>query len=283
MANVLIAGCGDVGSRAGQRLAAVGHRLWGLRRRALALPAPLQTLAADLADPRALQRALDGLNFDYVLYSAAADEFSESAYRRIYVDGLRQLLAALEQPPRLLLFCSSTSVYHQADGEWVAEDSVTEPSGFSGRCMLEGEALLDGRAASVLRLSGIYGPGRTGLLQRVRGGAPCPRQPPLYSNRIHSEDAAGAIAHLVARAEAGTAAPARLLLSDSEPAPLREVVDWLAGELGVAPPPDSGDADASSSRPRGSKRCRNTALLATGYQLRYPSFREGYGELISGR
>ena len=240
MANVLIAGCGDVGTRAGQRLAAAGHRVWGLRQRALALPPPLRALVADLADPAALGRALAGLSFDHVLFSAAAGEGSERAYRRVYVDGLRHLLAALATAPRQLLFCSSTSVYHQADGEWVDEGSATEPSGFAGRCLLEAEALLAGRAASALRLSGIYGPGRGRLLERVRNGAPCPRQPPLYANRIHSEDAAAAIAHLVARAEAGAVPPARLILSDSEPAPLREVVDWLAGALGVAPPPDSG-------------------------------------------
>ncbi len=281
MANILIAGCGDVGSRTGQYLAAAGHRVWGLRRQAAELPAPLQALAADLTDPTAMRDRLAGHTFDYVLFSAAAEEASENAYRRIYVDGLRHLLAALDSPPQLLLFCSSTSVYHQANGEWVDESSATQPLGFAGRCLLEAEALLVGRPASALRLSGIYGPGRGGrLLERVRNGAPCPRHPPLYSNRIHSEDAAAAIAHLMACAETGTAPPARLILSDHEPAPLHEVMDWLAGELGLPPCPHEGGTPPQ--RPRNSKRCHNAALLDTGYRLRYPNFRAGYGRLLEG-
>ena len=136
MERVLIAGCGYVGSALAARLAADGDEVWGMRRTPAGLPAGVRPLAADLRDPATLAGLPEGLTT--VFYTAAADGGSEDDYRAVYVDGPRNLLAALAaqgQRPRRVIFTSSTSVYGQSGGEWVDEDSPAEPAGFRGRRM----------------------------------------------------------------------------------------------------------------------------------------------------
>ncbi len=281
MARVLIAGCGDVGSALGLLLAADGHEVFGLRRRPGSLPVPIHALAGDLDDPGTL--AIPP-GVELVAYTAAADRFDDAAYRRAYVDGVTNVIRALRDggaPVRRLLFTSSTAVYAQTDGGWVDERSPADPTGFSGRRLLEGERLVaTSRLPSVvLRLAGIYGPGRTRLVDRVRRGlATCTEGPPRWTNRIHRDDCAGAARHLLA-----VAGPHPLWLGvDDEPADECVVLDWLAARLG-APPPRRVPPDSNTPRrPQTNKRCSNRALVASGYTLRYPTFREGYAELLAG-
>jgi len=277
---VLIAGCGYVGSALARRLADAGCEVFGLRRTPSGLPDGIQPIAADLLE-RATLRALPA-DLDAVLYTASADGFDEAAYKAAYVHGLRNLLGALEeqhQSPQRILFTSSTAVYGQSDGEWVDETSLTAPRGFSGRCVLEGEQLLlaSRYPSLVLRLGGIYGPGRTRLIESVRSGKARLREgSPHYTNRIHRDDCAGALAHLL-----GLEAPQRIYLGvDCEPADEVLVLHWLAERLGV-PPPQVEPAPANGRSP-GSKRAANDRLLASGYRFIYPTFREGYGALLSG-
>jgi uncharacterized iron-regulated protein/nucleoside-diphosphate-sugar epimerase len=286
--SVLIAGCGYVGTALGEQLARHGHEVFGLRRRPDGLPDAIRPLAADLSRPETL-RALPP-RIDLVFYTAAASAGDDDAYRAAYVDGVRHLLEALSaRPPRRVLFTSSTGVYAQQDGEWVDEDSPTEPDGFSGKRLLEGEALLAGSdiESVVLRLGGIYGPGRTRLIESVRSGrATVRRAPPVFTNRIHRDDCAGALAHL-----AFLPAPAACYLGvDSEPAEQAEMLAWMAQRLGVAPPREVGPDEAAAptlpgagTRRGGSnKRCRNDRLLASGYRFRFPSYREGYDAVLRG-
>jgi hypothetical protein len=96
----------------------------------------------------------------------------------------------------------------------------------------------------------------------------------VFSNRIHRDDAAGVLAHLIDRQAAGVA-PAPLLLGvDDEPALGSEVVAWIAARLGIEPPERSADP------PRG-KRCRNGRLRRSDYAFRYPSYREGYAAILA--
>jgi nucleoside-diphosphate-sugar epimerase len=278
----LIAGCGYVGTALGVELAAAGHEVFALRRRPQGLPAPLRPLAADLADPETLAGLPAGI--EGVIYTAAAGGRSEAAYRAAYLDGLRNLierLAAADPPPRRLLYASSTSVYGQQDGRWVDEDSATEPGDFSGRLVLAGErALAEGPIpATAVRFGGIYGPGRTRLTESVRSGsARVAAGPPRWTNRIHRDDAAGALGHLLLHPD-----PAPVYVAvDCEPATQRDVYDWLAKRLGTAAPLDAPlDGTASPRRASSNKRCRNARLLASGYAFRYPSFREGYAALLA--
>ena len=138
MANILIAGCGYVGTALGLRLAAAGHCL-GHTAVGGGLPSGIRHLAADLTAPETLQELPPAL--DVVFYTAAPNGSDEAAYRAIYVDGLRYVLEALirqHQSPRRVLLTSSTAVYAQSAGEWVDETSPTEPQHFSGRRVLEG-------------------------------------------------------------------------------------------------------------------------------------------------
>ena len=269
----LIAGAGYVGTALALELLGRGHEVVVLRRSAAPPPPGARVFRADLAASGALDALAPA---DVVFYTAAADERSDAAYRCAYVDGVARLierLARMEKPPQRLLFTSSTAVYGQSGGEWVDETSPAEPADFAGCRLLEGEALV--RAApfggTVLRLGGIYGPGRVSLIARARAGV---RGGPGYTNRIHRDDAAAALAHL-----AGLAAVADCHVGvDSEPAPEHEVLAWLGQQLG-------GHAEASAPAPprraRGSKRCRNTRLLSTGFRFGYPSYREGYAALLA--
>jgi nucleoside-diphosphate-sugar epimerase len=274
--SILVAGCGYVGSALAGQLAADGARVAGLSRAPRNLPEGVVPVAADLVGPD-LEAALPA-DLDLVFYTASADSGDESAYRAAYVTGLSRLLEILEsraRAPRRVLFTSSTSVYGQRDGEWVDETSRTEPASHRGRIMLEAEARLAASpiASVALRLGGIYGPGRTRLLESVRTGrATLPRAVTAYTNRIHRDDAAGALRHLAFR----EVAPPLVLGVDDEPAERGEVLRWLAELLGAPAPPEVEPAPGAPDR---GKRCRNTLLRSTGYAFRYPTFREGYTAL----
>lgn len=278
---LLIAGCGDVGSRLGERVAARGWQVYGLRRDVTQLPGSILPVAGDLQQA-ACPSAWPTSNLDYLVYCAAATQHDEAGYRSAYVDGLLHVLAWLAahgQRPRRLVFVSSTGVYGQQGGEWVDESSAALAEGYSGRIMREAEqvALNSGLPATLVRLAGIYGPGREWLLGQVRQGYRVASEPPLYGNRIHADDAAGLLAFLLqADAEGKTLADCYLGV-DNEPAPLHEVVDWLRGQLGV-----SHWAEEQSVRRAGSKRCSNARARALGWVPQYPSYREGYAAVLAG-
>lgn len=281
---VLVAGAGYVGAQLAQRLARVGHEVLALRRSA---PPPLASgtsasgdvrwLACDLCDARALE-ALPLAGIDALAYLVAADARDDAAYRRAYVDGLANLLARVRSGSTLqrVLFVSSTSVYAQDDGSWVDEASPTLPAQFSGQRVLEGEAALraSGCEAVALRLGGIYGPGRTSLLERVRSGAAQLPSAPHFTNRVHRDDAAGASEHLLSLPRV---APCYVGV-DCEPADQSDVLRWLAGRLGASPP---RGVPAANAAPASGKRCKNDLLRASGFEFAYPSYREGYGALLS--
>ncbi len=275
-ARILIAGCGDVGTESGLLLAGQGHEVWGLRRNAAALPEPLRPISADLTDPATLQGLPEA---DYVVYAAAASRHDEDAYRRAYVEGLGNVLdvlAAWPSPPRRVFFTSSIGVYGQDGGDWVDEGSATEPAGFTGRLMLEAERRLETSPipSTVVRLAGIYGPGRLRLVRQVREGRAVVPPGPSYTNRIHRDDCAGVLAHLVALDLEGRPLASLYLGVDDAPADRGEVLRWLAERLGVEPPPVSQEKQGAG------KRCRNDRLLSTGFRLRYPTYRDGYAAVL---
>ncbi|MEZ4224565.1 MAG: SDR family oxidoreductase [Polyangiaceae bacterium] len=278
MSRILIAGCGYVGSELARRAAAAGHEVFALRRHADQLPGCARTLQADLTRAESLRSLPERL--DVVFYTAAADETSEEAYRAAYLLGTRNLLASLAQHgarPRFV-FTSSTAVYAQSQGEWVDETSETAPTHFTGKLLLEAEQQVrrSGLDVVVLRLAGIYGPGRTSLLARVRDGL-AEYSPGVveYGNRIHRDDCAGALQHVgFAQRPDGLYVGA-----DSAPVDRQELLRYLAERLG-APPPRPRTEPAPRRRGFSSKRCSNARLLAAGYAFEFPSFRDGYESLI---
>ena len=323
MSRVLIAGCGDVGTALGLALGRSGHEVFGARRSAHLLPAPLHGLTVDLTDRGAIERAVPAV--DIVVYAVAAGRRDEGAYRRAYVDGVSALLEALEaraEPPRRVFFVSSTSVYGERGGAWIDETAPLAPRGFAGESLVAGERrmLTSPIPATVVRFAGIYGPGRGWMIERARAGATCVGNPPKYTNRIHRDDCAGALAHLIACERIDDV----YVGVDDAPVEECEVLDWLAARLGApaprrvrtgppgaesGPPGAESDPSGAESGPPGAesgssgaesdpsgaeagpgsgaarasgKRCSNAKLRASGYRLRYPTFREGYAAVLAG-
>lgn len=278
---VLIVGCGDIGITLGRELLSEGHRVIGIRRYADALQGSgIEPLALDLnnlegADASALPQA------DYVVYTVSADRFEESAYQSAYPDGLKRVLGVLEQhkkPPKRIFFVSSTSVYGQQEGEVVNEASPTESTSFSGNLMCEAEQALLNHSlpGTVVRFSGIYGPGRDRLIHQVAEGRIAAVTPVIYSNRIHRDDCTGILAHLIRCQEKGQPLSDLYLGSDCEPVTMHNVMAWLATQLKVA----STETMQSPLRRRASKRCDNSRIRETGYNFRYPSYKEGYAQVL---
>lgn len=277
---LLCVGCGDLGSAVGQELADQGWQVWGMRRTPDKLPAKIDPVSGDVVTGEGLDR-IAGMAPDVVLITLTPGVFSEEAYRRIFVEGLQNLLSALAGcSPRCVLFTSSTSVYHQQDGSWVDESSPTEPRGFSGRVLLEAERILAGSGlpATCLRLGGIYGPGRDRLLRQVRAGLRHPQRLESVSNRIHRDDVIAALRYLLEHAMSGQELASRYCVVDSAPTPLVVVEQWLARQLGVD---WQGLREGAPAGRGGNKRVANIALLGTGFQLRYPSYREGFAAILA--
>lgn len=306
---ILLAGCGDLGTEAGLRFAAAGHRVVGWRRSPEKLPAAIEGVAADLGSAELPPIPADTTA---VVVAIAADSPTEEAYRAAYVDGLSNVLDAVLASGanvRRVLFVSSTAVYGDAGGGWIDERTTPEPGGFSGRIIREAEELLHSRLRGtgitpvVLRLGGIYGPGRTRLIDQVRGGTAVIPAASRFTNRIHRDDAAAAIVHLCTM---GTVPAAVYLGVDNEPAELGDVLEFLAAELGLPRPASestgaAGAADgeaaaggttgtsasggkAAGGEPSrgGNKRASNGLLRSTGFEFQYPSFREGYRAVLAG-
>ncbi|MCP8901015.1 SDR family oxidoreductase [Gilvimarinus xylanilyticus] len=265
---LLIIGCGDLG----ERLAACAgdeFDVYGLRRHPPAdARAGIHYLRGDASDRATMDRVL-ARNFDAIVLTLTPAARSDEGYRRGYVTPCETLIEALAGRSPRILFISSTSVYGQANGEWVDEATAARPPRYNGQRVLEAEQLLAaaGLPLVVLRLAGIYGPGRTRLMDSVAAGKTEATE--AYTNRIHADDAAGFMAWVLKMDE-----PASLyLLSDGESPRKGQVVNWLAQQLGVAPPPEGESASLN-------KRIDNRAMRASGYPLRYPGFKAGFAELI---
>ena len=279
MSRILIAGCGDVGTALGLMLCERGHEVLGARRSVRRLPAPLRPLAVDVTDRGAVERTIPAV--DVVVYAVAAGRRDEGAYRRAYVDGVSALLDVLEQraePPWRAFFVSSTSVYGERGGAWIDETSPLQPRGFSGESLAAGERrmLASPIPATIVRFAGIYGPGRGWLVERARAGADCAGDPPRYTNRIHRDDCAGALAHLVTREQVDDV----YIGVDDAPVEECEVMEWLAARLD-APAPRRVRRGEAAGQGSG-KRCSNARLRASGYRFRYPTYREGYAAVLAG-
>ena len=279
--SVVIAGCGDVGSRLASQLLAAGWEVHGLRRNVSRLPEGVIGIAGDLFKKDCPDTWPIG-GVDYLVYCAAATDHDEAGYRKAYVEGLQHVLEWLDdygQQPKQLVFVSSSSVYGQQNGEWVDETSPTQALGYSGQVMLEAEqvAFDSGIPATTVRLTGIYGPGREWLLSQVRQGYRVAVEPPLYGNRIHVDDAAGLLAFLLQHVEQGGSLDKVYIGVDDAPAPLAEVVGWLREYLGV-----TEWAEDARVRRAGSKQCSNARAKALGWTPAYPSYREGYAAILKG-
>lgn len=277
MVKTLIAGCGDIGIRLANRLLDSEHEVWGIRRNTGNLPDGIHAITGDMSDNEQFPEL--PLELDYVVYCAAAGERSEIRYRQTYVEGLKNLLGKLDQQPNkkpLIIFVSSTAVYAQNKGEWVDENSETKPKSFSGQILLEAEKLLaeSGYRHSVVRLGGIYGLGRAHFINKVKNGeVTVSEQYPQYTNRIHCEDCAGVLQHIIQLETPGSC----YVAVDNAPVSRGEVADWMALQLAIDKPTRIEPEKTAVAQ---NKRCKNTLLIKSGYRFQFPTYREGYAAVI---
>lgn len=270
---ILIAGCGDLGERVARLLLARGDEVHALRRHPPSDVGGIRWLAADLACPEALVDLPHGIT--RLIFLPAPGARQADVYRAVFLDGLRNVLDALDTALlQRVLFVSSSAVYGEHGGEWVDETTPPAPLGFNGRILREAElALQDYPCDSmVLRLAGLYGPGRLQLMDRLRAGqARVPRQSRHWANRMHVDDAAAAIVHLLTLREHQPL----YVGADDTPLPLDVLYDGLAALVGAPKPPD-GPAPAGV----GSKRLSNARLKASGFCFRWPDTLKGYAALL---
>ena len=284
---VLIVGCGYVGLPLGAELSRQGYTVFGLRRTRRAeaelLAAGIQPLAADITKPDQLARPPAA--YDWVVNCVSASGGGAREYREVYLRGAQNLIAWLGAAPlRKFVYTSSTSVYGQNDGSKVEESSLTEPATETGRILVETEQLLLAAArerqfpAVILRLAGIYGPGRGyWLKQFLSNGACLEGGGSRLLNMIHRDDVAGAILAALQHGRPGEVYNA----VDDEPVSQLAFFQWLSGQLGKPLPP-AASKDSAPKRGATNKQVSNRRLKAElGYQFKYPTFREGYAAEIA--
>ena len=266
----LVVGCGYLGERvarvwreAGDEVYATtrGHRADGLSRTGL------RPIVMDVTQGPMLGALPE---VDTVVFAVGLARRSGATMFDLHVAGLRAVLDALPGSTGRVIYASSTGVYAQNAGEWVDETSVCEPVREGGMACLSGERLLiahaRGRNALVLRLAGLYGPGRVPRSADVTAGRPIAGSPDAYLNLIHVEDAARAV---VAAAALGTVADRTYVVSDGHPPTRAKYLRLLATRLGAAPPVFAGGSGLG-------KRVRNDrAVHELGLRLQYLSYREG--------
>jgi nucleoside-diphosphate-sugar epimerase len=277
----LIVGCGYLGLRVARLLVERGDRVYGTTRslgRAIELSrAGIEAIVADVLVPESLARLPE---VDRVLYCVGFDRSKGVPIRSVYVDGLRHVLGHLIDRAGKLVYAGSTGVYGQNDGGWVDEDAAVDPQTESGRACLEAEKVVrsyevEGSLAStILRFSGLYGPGRIMRREALLEGKVIAGDPEKYLNLVQIDDAVLATVAALDHGEGRSL----YLVSDDRPAPRREFYTLAAQALGApAPrfePPLPGSPEAS--REESNKRISNAKMHAElDVRLKYPDITTG--------
>ncbi len=292
----LIVGCGYLGERVARAWLKFGDDVLALTRsrtHAEEMHAlGIQPIVGDVTDLTSIRDAVRDLpDIDTVLYAVGFDRDAGKSKREVYVDGLENVLKGLSGRVGRICYISSTSVYGQSGGEVVDEDSECNPSSENGRICTDAERKVwqyypadssaGERGASVLRLAGIYGPGR--LLARVeslRSGEPLSGNPEAWLNLIHVDDAVAAVLASEQLGRLGST----YLVSDDRPVQRRVYYDLLA-RLISAPQPTFVDAEPNSAESRQlNKRCCNRRIRdELGVELVYPNIEVGIPHALSNQ
>ncbi|MFW8564587.1 NAD-dependent epimerase/dehydratase family protein [Orrella sp. 11846] len=252
-----------------------------------------RTIAADLTDRESL-KALP-TDITHVVYCPTPDAFTRQGYEHTFLTGLQTLCAQLMTQARLphILMVTSTAVYDRALTGWIDESTPTEPDRFNGQVLLQAETWLQTTyrgQVSILRLSGLYGPGRDRALRSLMAGRILlPEDPDYWVNRIHIRDAARACLHLLQRTQQTAQAPQAqktpapkpsiYIGTDDSPLPAHQFYDTLAKQLDVPVP--SRTTDPSRYTPGIQQRRLSNALLkSTGFECEWPNALSGYQTMI---
>jgi nucleoside-diphosphate-sugar epimerase len=268
---ILIAGAGDVGLAVATRLLSSGTPVATLNRSGRSV-AGATALTADLGDPTTLTNVAGATT---VIFTTAPPTPDEAGYRLAYLDGPQNLLQALGDTVNRVVVISTTGVYGVNNGSWVSAATAPSPDRATTALVAEGEAALCARyPTTIVRAAGIYGPGRTRLIDQVRSGTATIARDgaPHWTNRIHRDDLADAVVLLAEHQRP----PEVVIAVDNEPAPRDDVLRFIAERTGS----QLGTDPETRPHPTG-KRCQNDALVAVGWQPRYPTFREGYERILA--
>jgi nucleoside-diphosphate-sugar epimerase len=279
----LIFGCGYVGHRAAKAWQAAGLRVTIVTRssertRQFASEG-FDTIVANISD-RASLRNLPAAGT--VLFAVGYDRSPSQSIGQVYSGGLANVLDALSPETGRVIYISSTGVYGDAAGEWIDEETPAVPSRDGGRACLAAEQALFahplGQRGVVLRLAGIYGPGRLPRREDLLAGKPIDGSGDGCLNLIHVDDVVRAILAVEKHA-----APPRIYnVSDGNPSSRREYYAELSRLLSAPPPVFTGSTLAQRTRGGADKRVSNARMLAElGVKPRFPSFREGLAAILA--
>lgn len=267
---VLLAGCGDLGTRLGLRLVRSGHKVIGLRRHPGELPESFEKLAVDLGNPGTI--TIGGV--DAVVITLTPDDYSDASYEQTYRRGVEGLISILDSRPKRAILVSSTRVLGAASpGETTDEDTVPRPESGPAHTLWETEESIRTTypSAAIVRATGIYGRKNSRLVEGVRSGRAVNYR--RWTNRIHHRDLIRGLEALLFAPDP----PQLLHAADSCPIQLGEVVGFLASALNVSTPPDLEE------EPEAGRRIENTRFHDFLGSLEFPTFREGYSHELYSR
>jgi nucleoside-diphosphate-sugar epimerase len=281
----LIFGCGYLGRRVANRWQSLSDAVHVVTRsdsKAAEFERDgFRVIVADVLQPNTLAN-LPAV--DSVLYAVGYDRATKASRHEVYFDGLRNVLDALPAAIGKFIYVSSTGVYGQSHDEWVDENSPCEPVREGGKACLAAEQWLSahplGQRAIVLRMAGLYGPGRIPNAAAIRAGEPIGVAEHGYLNLIHVDEAA----HVIVELDRQTRPPRTFIVSDGHPVERREYYCELARLLGASPPTfETPTADSpAGSRAETSKRASNKRLVAElSPTFDYPTYREGLAAIVA--
>jgi nucleoside-diphosphate-sugar epimerase len=291
----LIFGCGYLGLRVAQLWRKVGQHVMAVTRsesRSLELAmAGLFTIGADVTQPHTLACLRDlpatgSRGVDCVLFAVGHDRSAGPSIEDVYAGGTRNVLAALPEAVQRFIYISTTGVYGPAGGDWVDERTPPDPQREGGRASLAAEQALAshpiGANSVILRLAGLYGPGRVPFLNELQAGNPLPAPSVGYLNLIHADDAA-AVVMAADRMPSLDDGPRVFCVSDGCPVERGEFYREVARQIG-APPPRFVEPDRQSyraARAAADRRVCNARMLnELGVQLEYPDYRAGLAAIL---
>lgn len=277
MPRLLIAGCGHLGQAVADLFVANGWQVEGWTMSAESArqlsTKSFPVRAIDISNKNQVRAQCE--NFDGLIHAASTRGGDANSYRNVYLNGARNLVDSFRKGK--MLFVSSTSVYAQAAGEWVTEESAAEPKTETGKILRESEDLVLSKNGVVTRLGGIYGPNRSALLKRFVNNDAIPSpDDDRFMNAIHRDDAAAAIELLLGRKES---AGQIYNVVDNEPQLLSECYRWLAARMN-RPLPPVGRSPSKRKRGESNKRVSNAKLRMFGWQPRFPNFASGMEESV---
>ena len=274
---VLIVGCGQLGFSIVKNADSDVFKLYGFSRSLRKSPASIEMHQVDILKTEAID-VIKLINPEIIIYAVSADTQSIESYQDHYVVGLKKTYEAILELNHFkhLFFVSSTRVYGQKTTKILSELDIAEPSDYGGEALMEAETVARQLKdkATILRLSGIYGPNRKRMIQLAQsnpGNWPATNN---WSNRIHEEDAARFIVFLMKRIMMQESIEPIYLVTDGVPTKQYDVLTWIRNRLQLTT--DTIELPILES----GKQLQSVLLNQTGFVLKYPDFTYGYEAMI---